>query len=481
MKKTYITKLPNHIGTFLEASRCFASLGINITRVSYNKAVDTHTLFIDVEGEENKLKEADKKLMTKGYLQESVKEPSISLVEFNLPDVPGSVIKVLEVIERFTFNISYISSQSTGSEYQVFKMGLLVEDQNKFDEFLEEAGKIAQVRVIDFNRSEKVYDNTIFYNSFVDSLLKAGGISEEGKDELLINTNLAMQMLDERGLSPYRTFDSISKFAEMLAGCRGEAFSPRITHHKITDNTTITTIEPPCGSNTIIIKSGDEYLFVDSGYSYYREEMTKLINELVPEFETMHKRIFVTHCDLDHCGLLNMFDEVILGMGTAECLAAEYNGDDGFREKLPLHRPYVRICKLLTQYEPVNPDKFNIMFGSNEHEGSVLGQVGVFNFGELSFEVYEGAGGHVEGELVMIDYDHNIAFTGDIYVNIKGMTSEQKRYNSYAPILMTSVDTDAKLATRERNAVLQRLGRGNWKIFGAHGAMKEYDVTMTDL
>ena len=46
MKKTYITTMPDHVGAFLKASRCIAALGINITRVSYNKAVDMHTLFI---------------------------------------------------------------------------------------------------------------------------------------------------------------------------------------------------------------------------------------------------------------------------------------------------------------------------------------------------------------------------------------------------------------------------------------------------
>ena len=56
MKKTYVTSMPNHIGAFLKASRCFSALGINITRVSYNKAVDSHTLFIDADGTEEQLK-----------------------------------------------------------------------------------------------------------------------------------------------------------------------------------------------------------------------------------------------------------------------------------------------------------------------------------------------------------------------------------------------------------------------------------------
>ena len=62
MKKTYITDVPNHIGAFLQASRIFAARSINITRVSYNKAVDSHMIFIEAEGEAKALAEADREL-----------------------------------------------------------------------------------------------------------------------------------------------------------------------------------------------------------------------------------------------------------------------------------------------------------------------------------------------------------------------------------------------------------------------------------
>ena len=58
MKQTFTTVMPDRIGAFLEASRVFAALGLNITRVSYNKAVDVHTLFIEAEGSAQKLEEA---------------------------------------------------------------------------------------------------------------------------------------------------------------------------------------------------------------------------------------------------------------------------------------------------------------------------------------------------------------------------------------------------------------------------------------
>lgn len=381
MKKTYVTSMPNHIGAFLKASKCFSSLGINITRVSYNKAVDSHTLFIDAEGTEEQLKKADAELEQIGYLQNNSNNTSVVLIEFCLKDVPGSVTSVLTLINDFNFNISYISSQENGTDYQQFKMGLYVEDFEKIKEFLKEAEKLCKIRVIDYNSSEKVYDNSIFYNTYVMGLSQTMGLSKDISRELLVHVNLAMQTLDEQGLSPYRTFDSISKFAELLGASKGREFMPRISTHKVSENTEITLIEPPCGSNTIIVKSNDRVLFVDSGYACYSDEMLEVFKKILPDFEELH------------------------------------------------------------------------------------------------FEVYEGKGGHLPGEIVLIDYTHHLAITGDIYINTHGLTPEQAEYNQYAPILMTSVDAEPKLCAEERRAIMQRLGVGQWQIFGAHGFKKDYSVT----
>ena len=468
--------MPNHIGAFLKASKCFSALGINITRVSYNKAVDSHTLFIDAEGTEEQLKKADVELEKIGYLQNNASKTSVVLIEFCLEDVPGSVTNVLTLINDFNFNISYISSQENGSDYQYFKMGLYVEDIDKISAFLKEAEKLCRVRVIDYNSSEKVYDNSIFYSNYVMGLSKTMGLSEAVSRELLVHVNLAMQTLDEQGLSPYRTFDSISKFAELLGASKGRAFMPRISTHKLTESTEITLIEPPCGSNTIIIKSEDNYLFVDSGYACYQDEMLEVFRKAVPDFDNVKKTILVTHADVDHCGLLSLFDQVIASGKTALCLKNEFLGNDGYREENPLHKPYINICKILTSYKAVNPEKITVPWADYENLSEPLTQIGFFDFGEMHFEVYEGRGGHLPGEIVLIDYAHHIALTGDVYINVHGLTKEQAEYNQYAPILMTSVDTDPKLCAEERKAVMQRLGVGQWQIFGAHGFKKDYSV-----
>jgi len=476
MKKTYVTTMPDHVGAFLEASRCFGSLELNITRVSYNKAVDTHTLFIEAEGAPEQLARADERLTEIGYLQSGDFGRSIVLLEFTLRDVPGGVTAILELIRAFNFNISYMSSQENGSDRQYFKMGLFVESQSRVDEFLSRAEKLCPVRVIDYNHAEKNYDNSIFYRSYAAGLTRRMGMTDEARQELLIHVNLAMQVLDEQGLSPYRTFDGISRIAELLVSHRGEAFAPRITTHRVTDRTQITVIEPPCGSNTAILQSEGEILFIDTGYACYREEMLAVFRKLIPGFDAMPKRALITHADVDHCGLLPMFDTVDMSLKSAECIRLEAAGEDGYRERNPLHRPYIKICKTLTGYRPLAPEKIRVIGGGDGPQTEPLRPAGQYGFGEMHFELLEGQGGHLPGELVLIDYNHRVAFTGDVYVNLKGMTAEQAAYNQYAPILMTSVDTDAALCAREREAVFARLGAGEWSVFGAHGMKKEYRV-----
>lgn len=480
MKKTFVTVMPNHIGAFLKASRCFAELGVNITRVSYNKAVDSHTLFIDAEGTEAQLKKASEMLEKIGYLQCDADAKNVVLLEFRLRDVPGSVTAVLELIEKAGFNISFISSQEDGSDFQSFKMGIVVGDAEKIEDFLASSRKLCKVRVIDYNRADKIYDNSLFYVRFVDELCSMMGISADSREELLVDTNLAMQRLDETGVSPYRTFDSISRFCELLAKSRGKDFAPRISSHRVTDGTEIILIEPPCGSNTAIIKSGGEYLFVDSGYAYCKEEMLHIFRELIPDFDGMKKEVFVTHADVDHCGLLPEFDTVFAGVDSAECLRLEAENGDGYRERNPLHKPYIRICKTLTSYRPVDPSKIMTVGGKAEGD-EVLSRVGCFDFGELHFELYQGGGGHLRGESVLIDYENRVVFSGDVFVNMKDMTESQAKYNRYAPILMTSVDTGPKLCAQERQALFARLGVGTWQIFGGHGGKKLYTVRPSEI
>ena len=199
-----------------------------------------------------------------------------------------------------------------------------------------------------------------------------------------------------------------------------------------------------------------------------------LINTLPTDSIT--KTVLIPHADVDHCGLLPLFDRVLASRKSADCLEAEFDGRKGFREMNALHELYINICKILTEYQPVEKSKVEALWGVREAQSQPLEHIGSFKFGDLDFEVYEGQGGHLPGEIVLIDFSKRIAFTGDIYINIAGLTKQQAEYNRYAPILMTSVDTAPALCSAERKAFYNLLSSGDWQIFGAHGYKKDYTV-----
>ena len=132
------------------------------------------------------------------------------------------------------------------------------------------------------------------------------------------------------------------------------------------------------------------------------------------------------------------------------------------------------MCKILTHYSLPSMDKVMEVGGEPKFESAAIEKSGVWDWEGLHFTLYEGEGGHLKGESLLVLEEEKIAFTGDIWVNIKDMTDEQREYNTLAPVLMTSVDTDPLLSKRERECMKQLLPP-KCIVFPGHGSMKEFD------
>lgn len=165
VKKTFITQMPDKAGAFLGASRIISGVGANITRVSYNKAIDQHMLFIEVSAGEEQLAYISEKLQEIGYILNENEPGQTILIEFKLLNVPNTALPVLELINRYHFNITYISTQENDTDYQNFKVGLYIRDPEQTKSFLEEAFKICELHILNYDKSQKVLDNTVFYLS----------------------------------------------------------------------------------------------------------------------------------------------------------------------------------------------------------------------------------------------------------------------------------------------------------------------------
>ncbi len=462
MKKTFITTMPDKAGVFYKASKSMQELGVNITRVSYNKAVDMHTLFVEVSGHKEKLRDAEKRLFELGFLREQKTSLEFVVLEFK----KGDISEILKLTKEFGFNISYISSRE-----DVLKLGF-VSDRKKYTDFLDRAKKISSVKTLEHDNTKINYDNTIFYDSFAKSLANMAGLDRASREKLAVYTNMAMHHLDDRGEPAFVTFDCIKKFARHISLYKGKNFSPRITWHTLTDKTDLIVIEPPCGSNTMILKSGGEYLFIDTGYACYTQEMEALFRRLFHDYDSAKRQLILTHSDIDHVGLVHLFDKIHLSQKSHESLKNEWEGKEAIREQNSSHKPYYKICKLLTGYVPPNPDKMHVI--SRKTNNELFEKTGTFDFHDMHFTIYEGAGGHVPGEIVLADEDKKVCFTGDIFINLHDMISTQKIYNTYAPILLSGVDVDSSLSGKERECIKKMFA--DFRIFGSHGPVATFST-----
>ncbi len=474
MKKTYVTHMDDHVGAFLQACKRISALGANITRTSYNKSIDMHMLFIEVDGTEQQLQVITKQLMEIGYLQDHCNHKKIMLLEFRLKDRPGSVLPVLELINRYQFNISYISSQENGSGYQSFKMGLLVENTEHVTTFIQESSKLCDVHILGYDRTERNLDNTVFYLSFATEIAEQISLSEQEQTDLIIYSNLVMQNLDERNSHPYKTFEYIGRFADNLQKYKGDAFQPRMSIHKTHAGLIFYLIEPPCGSNTYILNCGNRYLFIDCGFACYEEEQRTTIRDILPDFDHRRCDAAITHADVDHCGVLDWFETVYLSQKCFDNFQREQQGLPNLREENPLHLPYVKISKILSAYHPPELDRLQVIGGTSAPQNDILTRIGTLAYAPLEFEVYEGIGGHIAGETIFLERRHRIVFTGDVFVNLKDFSVEQAAFNRLAPYLMTSVDSNPAVASKVRQAVFDLLDDGEWIIAGGHGGILRY-------
>ena len=468
MKKTFTTKMPDQAGSFMLAGRAAARAGVNITRVSYNKAVDTHTLFFEAEGERAALEQVERELNSLGMLDESAIPGKVLLLEFRLADHPGAVLPVLELISKYQFNISYISSQQNGTPYQLFKMGLLVENHADAAEFMRSVSQLCEVRVVRYDKSEKVLDNTVFYISFAGEIADKLSLSAPETKSLMVQSNLVMQLLDERNKPPYQTFEYIGRFADFLAKYREGDFPARVSVRRLLGGGSLAVIEPPCGSNTYALERNGRLLLVDGGFCRYRAQTLNILRSLFDGFDQLPKDALLTHADVDHVGLLSQCERIFLSSLCRENFALELAGEPGLRGRNPIHAPYCAISKILSGYRPLPLEALRVIGDARPEDG--LAPIGKVEWEGLVFEAWQGAGGHVPGETVFLCPSEKLAFTGDIFVNLKDMTPEQAAFGRLAPFLMTSVDTHPQLARQVRLQLLDLLRGEDWLLLGGHGA-----------
>jgi len=487
-RKSFVTRMPDKSGTFLRASKVIAGHGGNIVRVSYNKAVDLHMLFIDVEATEDRLKKIEDGLSDIGYLTKKINENQVIAVSVRIPDKPGAVLPVLEVLNRYDINISYMNSCAEGKAYQDFKFGLLIENPDIIKTLLDDISKIYPVDILECHTSEENLDNTVVYIRLANEVQKLLDLSTEKTMQFISESNRILQVLESEGENAGKVFDHIRRFARSVSSYRGNNFKTNIEMINASDLVTVYSIQPYCGSNTYLLVSPGELLLIDTGFAIYAEEMFRVIGNLVPDWQGRKKRAYITHADVDHCGLLHKLDdtEIIVNEKSAENFRRQSEGLPDFREQTALHLGYSKISQIISGYAVPDASKMKILDKGTPREHLSLIPIGNMVVGDLDFTIFEGSGGHLYGEMIYVCREAGIIFTGDILVNISGFSKERAEFNSLAPYLMKSVNVDSEKAREMRRQVenlIEDISNHNKKpcmICGGHGPVFEMPDRKTD-
>lgn len=477
VRKSYVTSMPDKSGAFLRASRSIAKYGGNIARVSYNKAVDLHMLFLDVVAPEEKLREIERELFEAGYINDKITEIRVIEVSVRVPDRPGAVLPVLEILNKHDINISYLNFSSGDEPCQDFKMGLLIENPQIIKTLLDKISELYQINIVQCDSSEEKLDNTVFYIRLANEMQELLTLTMEQTMRFINESNRVLQALQAEGEDAGKVFKYIRRFAYYISGYRGEKFKANIEKCRISDKVTLYSIQPPCGSNTYVLDAADELVLIDTGYAIYADEMQKIFHSIWPDFESRKKRITITHADVDHCGLLSKFEnaEVIMNRKSAESLRRQASGLPDYRENTELRFGYSKISQIITGYLPPDTARFTLLDSGTPEEHEELIKIGKLQIADLTFDIYEGSGGHLVGEVIFVCPEHGLLFTGDLLVNISGFSKETAAFNSLAPYLMKSVNIDSNKATKMRNDIIKLaadLADANGKpciICGGHG------------
>jgi glyoxylase-like metal-dependent hydrolase (beta-lactamase superfamily II) len=183
--------------------------------------------------------------------------------------------------------------------------------------------------------------------------------------------------------------------------------------------------------------------------------MGRLLEGLFPGFARMRKSALITHPDVDSAGLLRIFDTVYLNRTCYSNYANEADGRPSYRERNPMHAPYNALTKILSSYVPPALGRC-VVIGARTDDDP-LETIGSIRFGDWTFQVIEGAGGHSRGEQVITCPELRIAFTGDLLVNEVGMTEGQRSYMAMQPYLRASYDTKPELAMQIRDELRREL------------------------
>jgi glyoxylase-like metal-dependent hydrolase (beta-lactamase superfamily II)/ACT domain-containing protein len=482
-KISFVARIPDQPGSLHRAAEVIARHGGNITRIQFDRRIDPYTVFFELAAAPSAGESIAGELAGLGYLQTALQPISFLKLSVHIPHTTGALLDFLHYTTACKANIAAIDFDDRGRHPDRLTVSLNLEDSAAVSLLLDQLKSRFRMEVLEYDTTGRHLDDTVFYLRFAQSIRTLLGESEDAfLLKLLGDINHIVQELMGLGQDPRVVFGSILETGETLQKTAGDGFYCEVQKIALDRDITLLCIQPPCGGNVFILDSGGECLMVDTGYGIYEPEIKAVIREKVPGALERLTRLVITHADADHCGAGGHYRvPALMHPGTLDIIRVSNRAYGSRSEASILEEVYTTLINLFSRFcPPVDVALLDRSAGAMRGPFPILAAITV---GRHRFEVLEGKGGHLHGQVYLYSPDLGVLFTADTVINFDRLTPERARYNTLAVILVTSVNVDSDVAREERKTLASLAqesrgpffnGRMQCLICGGHGPVSVF-------
>ncbi len=446
--------MPDTPGSLHRAAEIIKKYDGNINRIQFDRRIDPGTVFYEVTSSDSSYQKITDELASIGYLQTSLK--SLDFLKFcvSLPNRPGALYEFLSYTTSAGANIALIDFDDKGRHPDRLTVSLNLEQSAIVDTLLDKLKSLYRLEIIEYDKTGKHLDDTVFYVRYAQAVRDLIGESEDAfLLSFLGETNHIAQELMDRGCNPHQVFESVLATGQTMRATSGEHFYADVQRFRITDTISLYCFQPPCGGSLFIIDAPEERLMIDTCYGIYHHDVMAMLSHYGLGDISRISRIIVTHADADHCGASGFFSAPVhMHHATLEIIRTNNRAYGSRSEASVLEEFYTKMVNLFSKFQV--PDDVVCFSEASGITRGIFPVISSVRVSDLELEVLDGLGGHTCGQVFLYSKEHGLIFAADSVINFASMTKERADYSSLAAFLVTSVNVDSDRAKQERVALL---------------------------
>lgn len=449
----FVIRIPD-TGSLLDAVRIIASSGLTITRCHFNRSLDPVTAFFSVSGDEKACARGTGALIKDGYLQTTVTYPENVRFTVIVPEIPGTLHRILTILNEHNAEISSLSFDNRGRYPDALHIMLRVLRPDRTEDLIRAIETEYRVLIDGYDCGDSCDDGSLFYVRYAARVSEIlDGLEDPFILELLHQFSHIAQQLTEYGKEYQDVLEQILLNGKRLKETTGQGFYSDVQIFSLAEHLTLYCFQLPGGGSIFVIDAPDERVMIDTGYGIYHEDVLRMFARYGLGGADDFTRIILTHGDTDHSGAAGFFNApVYTHEGTWEIIKTNNRAWGAASQDLVLEQVYTVMINLFARMTP--PPLVNLFPPAGELKRGEFPVLSTFTAGGCTFEILEGHGGHQHGLVYIVCREAGVIFTSDTILNLKHLSPERSEYNNFAVYLVTTVNVDPDLVKSERKALV---------------------------